>query len=64
MFKLEIETDNDAFADGKAGPELARILRKLAKRVESEKEITTGPSWIESGPIFDTNGNAVGTYWY
>lgn len=36
MFKVTIETGNDAFADDNPGAEIARILRELAKQVERE----------------------------
>lgn len=57
MFRIEIETDNDAFADGKAGAELARILRKLADELETTEQ-------IETGLTCDVNGNTVGWYLY
>lgn len=56
MFKLEIDTGNAAFDDdnGGAGAEIARILRKLADRVESDGYM--------SGTVSDINGNRVGTW--
>ena len=58
MFELTIKTGNSAFADGNTGPELARILRNLADRVERI-------GWDDSmgGAIKDANGNTVGN-WY
>ena len=51
MLKLFIETDNAAFDDQPA-TELARILRDLAARIESDPE-----SYIV---LRDVNGNKVG----
>ena len=53
MFKIEIETDNDAFAP-EPGPELARILRELADKLDAG----TVP---ESVRLRDINGNTCGT---
>ena len=53
MFTLKIKTDNAAFED--AGPEVARILRDLARQLEGE----TGEA---SGRLRDLNGNTVGEY--
>ena len=50
MFRIEIETDNDAFLEGEAA-EVARILAKLAKRIVPLNETD------RAGPVFDTNGN-------
>ncbi len=50
-FTLRIETENEAFADGAMLCEIARILRKLAARLESGKD---------PGRILDYNGNVVG----
>ena len=52
MFTLTIKTDNAAFADDPR-PEVARILRKLADRVDDE---TGDTSWS----VRDINGNTVG----
>ena len=51
-YSIQIETDNDAFYPD-PGPELARILRKLADRLE-------GGDLAESVRLMDYNGNAVG----
>lgn len=51
MLKLFIETDNAAFADEPA-TELARILRRLAERIERDPA-----SYIV---LRDVNGNRVG----
>lgn len=51
MLKLFIETGNAAFDDYPA-TELARILRDLAKRIESDP--------AQYIPLHDFNGNKVG----
>jgi len=57
MFKLEINTENDAF-NGSMATELARILRKVAN------DVAQGIIPGESGEnIFDINGNLVG-FWH
>lgn len=55
MFKILIETVNDAFVDA---PELevARIVRAAAARIEE------GYGFDEPRPLYDLNGNRVGTY--
>ncbi len=53
--KITIRTGNAAF-DPDKGPELARILRKIAERAETEGQPRRGEEW----PIFDVNGNRVG----
>lgn len=53
MFKLTIKTDNAAFADGNLENEIARILRKVAERIERGDT---------SGSTFDLNGNKVGSF--
>jgi len=61
-FRVVIDVDNDAFVnedDGRPdpGPEVARILRKLADRVKDE--------FIEVDvPLKDGNGNTVGRATY
>ena len=52
MFRLEISTDNAAFADDITA-EVARILRGLADRMEHA-------SPDEFYPLRDANGNEVG----
>lgn len=52
MFKLEFSTDNEAFSSYGA-TETARILRKIAKRIEAGDL---------DGKVLDINGNSVGTY--
>ena len=53
MFTLSISTSNSAF-EGFSGHEVARILRALAKKVESGEEV--------DGSIFDANGNRCGEW--
>ena len=55
MFKLEIETDNAAFADD-PWVEIARILRAVADRVELHGD--------RASRIRDANGNSVGRFEY
>lgn len=55
-YRIEIAIGNDAFSP-EPGPELARILRKLAHRIEGSDE-----EGLESIiRLLDYNGNAVGT---
>ncbi|MGA9527145.1 MAG: hypothetical protein WBS24_03405 [Terriglobales bacterium] len=60
MFTLTIETHNAAFVgaddDFGPGPELARILRELADRLDL---VGTAP---KDGTVRDFNGNTVGTW--
>ena len=58
QFHLLVNTDNAAFADGDHGPELARILRAIAKRLEDAGSI---PDGID-GTVTDINGNRCGYY--
>jgi hypothetical protein len=53
MFKIEIETDNAAFADHAPG-EVARILRALADKLDFCHSL---PSYA---PLYDLNGNKAG----
>lgn len=55
-FKLNIDLDGDAFAEGNLDLEIARILRKVADEVLSA--IYVGATQT----IRDTNGNRVGGY--
>jgi hypothetical protein len=55
MFKLEIETDNYAFDE--PGPEVARILREVADRVE---QLTDKEPY--GGNFKDVNGHTVGWF--
>lgn len=56
VFKLHINTDNAAFDDGNKGHEVARILRELADKLESD-----GLQWCYQN-LKDINGNIVGGY--
>lgn len=56
MFKLRIETGNAAFDDGNLAPEIARILREAAKRIEEYGFAT------HEHALRDINGNTVGAY--
>jgi len=56
MFRLEFDTDNDAFtypSDAPAVPEIVRILDNVAWFVDSGRE---------SGKIKDINGNTIGSW--
>lgn len=63
QFDLQIETGNNAFrpkdADGDEGPELVRILRDVADRIERGG---AGEDEEIGGYIYDVNGNRVGSY--
>ena len=52
MLTIEIETGNEAFADGNEAAELARILRRIGRRLDIGVDI--------NGAIYDSNGNRVG----
>lgn len=54
-FTLQLSTDNEAFADDPA-PELARILRSVADRIERGDDISMFQT------IHDANGNDVGRF--
>jgi hypothetical protein len=58
MLKLEISTDNAAFAE-ESGTEVARILRRLAADFDG-RDLLPG----EAGTLRDVNGNRVGAYTY
>ena len=51
-FEMQVEMDNAAFTDAPA-TELARILRKVAAKVEEG---------YEKSPCVDVNGNSVGQF--
>jgi hypothetical protein len=53
MLKIEIETDNAAFAVGRPNEECARILRAIAEKLEHGRD---------AGNCIDANGNKVGTW--
>ena len=50
--RVKIDSDNEAFSDGNAAGEVARILRELAARIEDSHD--------GSGNLRDFNGNRVG----
>jgi hypothetical protein len=50
---IEIRMDNAAFDDAPAA-ELAQILRDLANRIDHDGQ-------ADDGPLFDANGNRVGS---
>ena len=51
MFQLTFKTQNEAFDAGP--PEIARILREVAERIERDDS---------EGTVRDYNGNTVGTF--
>ena len=53
MIRLQIKTDNAAFADDNRDREVARILRDLADSFEVGLV-------VDGRPIMDYNGNRVG----
>lgn len=53
MFILKINTGNSAF-EGFSAHEVARLLRAVARRVESGEDV--------DGNIFDLNGNKCGSW--
>lgn len=53
MLKIEIQTDNDAFASLFGGEECARILRDVANKLEEG---------YTDGPLIDYNGSKVGHF--
>lgn len=55
MVTIRIETGNDAFADGKDEYEIARILHKLAAKIDDG---------ARPDSLFDTNGNKCGSVDY
>jgi hypothetical protein len=52
---IRIDTENDAFGP-QPGPELARILRKLADRIDDDYTLETEPTIL----LRDGSGNPVG----
>lgn len=62
-FELKIECDNAAFTSDTGGdprPEIARILREAAKKVERMNPIDLVTSVGQSLALMDINGNTVG----
>ena len=57
-FRLVICTDNAAFSGDDHGPELARILHRIAQRLDDSGAI---PDGID-GSVTDINGNRCGYY--
>lgn len=62
-FTLQFKTDSDAFTDGEdnfvPGPEIARILSKIAGKFDEDLGYTIdGPAV----PVRDGNGNRIGSY--
>jgi hypothetical protein len=53
MFKIELETDNDAFQDNKRN-EVAAILQAIVETLQDGSPT--------SGGCYDTNGNRVGRW--
>lgn len=53
MFTVTMSTDNAAFTEGDAPGEVARILRRIANRLENGDT---------EGKCVDVNGNAVGDF--
>lgn len=58
MIRIEIKTGNDAFEGHSYYPEIARILRKLADRVDT---LTGSSGMMGEWPLLDSNGNTVGS---
>lgn len=64
MFKVEFDTDNDAFGVTPEA-EIARILRKLADRVEYGASFDdNGRPVADRGAVLDVNGNSVGRWMF
>lgn len=59
IFKLSITCDNAAFEDA-PGDELARILRRLADRLESGAPASQFAARFDAVSLHDVNGNKVG----
>jgi hypothetical protein len=55
LFQLEIALRGDAFTP-EPGPELARLLREVAEKLDSE-------AVVSAGLVQDLNGNRCGTWW-
>lgn len=54
--RIEFETSNAAFEGIQQGPEIARILRRLADTLEARGRLHLG----YEARLFDANGNRVG----
>ena len=57
-FTLTFDMDNDAFMEGNANREVARILRKVAQDMDRYPADLSN----EKFAVRDLNGNKVGTY--
>lgn len=57
-FELRFSMDNAAFVDDVPSVEAARILRAAADRAEYHPNFSPG----HSQPVFDVNGNEVGSW--
>lgn len=56
MFQMRFDTENAAFEEGGRESETARILRKVADRIER------GEATGLFQNVLDSNGNPVGTF--
>lgn len=56
---LTVRLDNDAFSGNDLGPELARVLRDLADRLEEQSRAYLAGNGARNRAK-DTNGNTVG----
>lgn len=59
---LRMDLENSAFADGNRPRETARILRRLADRLEESDGCALMDKARVDGWLFDSNGNSVGDY--
>lgn len=53
VYRIEIETGNDAFEGENKAFEIARILKELANNIEAINQ-------PRNGALYDINGNTVG----
>lgn len=60
MLRIEIETDNAAFADDMAG-EISRVLGRISVYVSN---LVGARALDGSGQVRDSNGNVVGRWEY
>jgi hypothetical protein len=59
---LKLDCDNAAFEENRAG-EIARILRRLADRVEGDGAAALASGHLAiGGRLFDINGNSCGEW--
>jgi hypothetical protein len=60
-FAVNIDLGNAAFEGDSLGPELARVLRNLADRLERDSAATIASKCAYGGyALRDSNGNTVG----